>query len=66
MRKKLVSLTLALAAFAGAQATVKPVAADKPTTCRTVCCVTAPTVCTQCCTTKDGAETCGFLRCPDA
>lgn len=66
MRKKLVYLTLALAAVAGAQATVKPAAADKPTTCRQVCCPNAPTLCTECCTTRDGAEICGILRCPDA
>lgn len=66
MRKKLVSLTLALAAVAGVQATVNTAAAEKPTTCRTVCCANAPTICVQCCTSKDGAEICGPLRCPDA
>ena len=65
MRKKLVYLTLALAATAASVA-VKPADADKPTTCRQVCCANAPTICTECCVTKDGAEICGFLRCPDA
>ena len=65
MRKKLIYLTLALAATAASVA-VKPASADKPTTCRQVCCANAPTICTECCVTKDGAEICGFLRCPDA
>lgn len=65
MRKKLIYLTLALAATASSMA-VTPADADKPTTCRQVCCPNAPTICTECCTTRDGAEICGILRCPDA
>ena len=65
MKKKLTCLTLALAA-AVASVAVKPADAAKPTSCRQVCCPNAPTICTECCTTKDGAEICGILRCPDA
>ena len=66
MRKKLIYLTLSLAAVAGAQAGLKPAEAAKPTRCWQVCCATAPTICTTCCVTRDGAEICGILNCPDA
>jgi hypothetical protein len=59
MRKKLIYLTLALAALAAAQAGIAPVSAAPPG-CETYCCPNDPGRCVTCCPNKP----CPRLYCP--